>query len=63
MNMSDELIILGHDQGYTKVTFRLKRDTLRNLKINCAQNDTNITDVLTKLVEDYLDSQNSETAE
>jgi hypothetical protein len=55
--MSEELEILSED--YTKVTFRMKRETVRRLKVHCAQNDTNITDVLTKLVEDYLDSETS----
>jgi hypothetical protein len=55
MHIAEELEILSED--YTKVTFRMKRETVRRLKVHCAQNDTNITDVLTKLVEDYLDSK------
>jgi hypothetical protein len=30
-------------------------DLLRKLKVHTAQNDTNVTDILKRLVEDYLD--------
>jgi hypothetical protein len=50
-----ELILLG-DEDATKVTFRMKKDLLRKLKVHAAQNDTNVTDVLNKLVEEYLGS-------
>ena len=49
-----ELIVLGEED--TKVTFRMSKDLLRRLKVHAAQNDTNVTDVLNKLVEEYLDS-------
>ena len=49
-----ELIVLG-DEDSTKVTFRMKKDLLRKLKVHAAQNDTNVTDILNTLVEDYLD--------
>ena len=52
----EELLILS-DEDNTKVTFRMKRDLLRKLKVHVAQNDTNVTDVLNKLVEEYLKSQ------
>ncbi|MGI9012606.1 MAG: hypothetical protein ACR2F1_15660 [Nitrososphaeraceae archaeon] len=45
------------DEDNTKVTFRMKRDLLRKLKVHVAQNDTNVTDVLNKLVEEYLDDK------
>ena len=51
----EEFIILN-DEDNTKVTFRMKRDLLRKLKVHVAQNDTNVTDVLNKLVE-YLASK------
>jgi hypothetical protein len=54
MNL-EEFIILN-DEDNTKVTFRMKRDLLRKLKVHVAQNDTNVTDVLNKLVE-YLASK------
>ena len=54
MNL-EEFIILN-DEDNTKVTFRMKRDLLRKLKVHVAQNDTNVTDVLNKLVE-YLVSK------
>ena len=54
MNL-EEFIILS-DEDNTKVTFRMKRDLLRKLKVHVAQNDTNVTDVLNKLVE-YLASK------
>ena len=41
----------------TKVTFRMKKDLLRKLKVNAAQNDTNVTDVLIRLIEKYLDEE------
>jgi hypothetical protein len=53
-----ELILLG-DEDATKVTFRMKKDLLRKLKVHAAQNDTNVTDILNQLVEDYLDSHSN----
>ena len=55
MNL-EELVILS-DEDNTKVTFRMKRDLFRKLKVHVAQNDTNVTDVLNKLVEEYLASK------
>ena len=55
MNL-EELVILS-DEDNTKVTFRMKRDLLRKLKVHVAQNDTNVTDVLNKLVEEYLENE------
>ena len=54
MNL-EEFIILN-DEDNTKVTFRMKRDLLCKLKVHVAQNVTNVTDVLNKLVE-YLASK------
>ena len=53
-----ELILLG-DEDATKVTFRMKKELLRKLKVHAAQNDTNVTDILNQLVEDYLDSHSN----
>jgi hypothetical protein len=50
-----ELILL--DEDATKVTFRMKKDMFRKLKVHAAQNDTNVTDILNRLVEDYLDRE------
>jgi hypothetical protein len=52
----EELVILN-DEDNTKVTFRMKRDLLRKLKVHVAQNDTNVTDVLNRLVEKYLNEE------
>jgi hypothetical protein len=43
------------DEDSTKVTFRMKKDMFRKLKVHAAQNDTNVTDILNRLVEDYLE--------
>jgi hypothetical protein len=51
-----ELILLG-DEDATKVTFRMKKDLLRKLKVHAAQNDTNVTDILNGLIEKYLDEE------
>jgi hypothetical protein len=56
MYMNLEEFIILNDEDNTKVTFRMKRDLLRKLKVHVAQNDTNVTDVLNKLVE-YLASK------
>jgi hypothetical protein len=53
-----ELILLG-DEDATKVTFRMKKYLLRKLKVHAAQNDTNVTDVLNRLVEEYLNSHSN----
>jgi hypothetical protein len=60
MNL-EELVILS-DEDNTKVTFRMKRDLLRKLKVHVAQNDTNVTDVLNRLVEEYLDSHDTQVS-
>ena len=60
MNL-EELVILS-DEDNTKVTFRMKRDLLRKLKVHVAQNDTNVTDVLNRLVEEYLDSNDTQVS-
>jgi hypothetical protein len=60
MNL-EELVILS-DEDNTKVTFRMKRDLFRKLKVHVAQNDTNVTDVLNRLVEDYLDSHDTQVS-
>lgn len=52
-----ELILL--DEDATKVTFRMKKDMFRKLKVNAAQNDTNVTDILNRLVEQYLNEEPS----
>ena len=52
----EELVVLS-DEDNTKVTFRMKRDLLRKLKVHVAQNDTNVTDVLNRLVEKYLNEE------
>ena len=57
---SEELVILSEGSEDTKVTFRMKRDLLRKLKVHCAQNDTNVTDVLNRLVAKYLSAEDSE---
>ena len=51
-----ELIVLD-DGDSTKVTFRMKKDLLRKLKVHAAQNDTNVTDILNGLIEKYLDDE------
>ena len=51
-----ELIVLD-DGDSTKVTFRMKKDILRKLKVHAAQNDTNVTDILNGLIEKYLDDK------
>jgi hypothetical protein len=40
----------------------MKKDILRKLKVHAAQNDTNVTDILNSLVEEYLDSHNTQVA-
>ena len=52
-----ELILLGEED--TRVTFRMKKDLLRKLKVYAAQNDTNVTDILNNLAEEFLDKDNS----
>jgi len=52
-----ELIVLDEDS--TKVTFRMKKDLFRKLKVHAAQNDTNVTDILNRLVEQYLNEEPS----
>lgn len=56
-----ELIVLG-DEDSTKVTFRMKKDLFRKLKVYAAQNDTNVTDILNRLVEEHLDSRSKKGA-
>ena len=51
-----ELIVLDEEDA-TKVTFRMKKDLLRKLKVHAAQNDTNVTDILNRLIEEYLSSK------
>lgn len=38
----------------TKVVFRMKKDTFRKLKVKAAQNDTSMTNIMNKLIEDFL---------
>jgi hypothetical protein len=52
-----ELIILSEED--TRVTFRMKKDLLRKLKVYAAQNDTNVTDILNSLAEEFLNNQES----
>ena len=52
-----ELIVLGEED--TRVTFRMKKDLLRKLKVYATQNDTNVTDILNELAEKFLNERES----
>ena len=52
-----ELIVLSEED--TRVTFRMKKDLLRKLKVYAAQNDTNVTDILNEVAEKFLNERES----
>jgi predicted DNA-binding protein len=45
----------NNNNNIHQVTFRMKKDMLRKLKVYAAQNDITVTTIMNQLVENYLD--------
>ncbi len=43
------------NEDISNVTFNIKKNVLKRLKINAVENDTNVTEILNKLIRDYLE--------
>ena len=52
--------LMAKDSEVFRTTFRLKKDTLRKIKIYAIQHDTSVTVLMNRLVEDFLDKKEKE---